>query len=251
MPPNCGFHSFHILIILVDQINSIASRSNRCFDEKQYSLDHSFHYIFRYKKISSRRFKHNQQTAKHWHVEIISTLSREWRFGFCWYVSTWTQSNYILTITCEPCYTIMSSPRWDSTCTKATSWQIALKLCSTFGFFPLFELKCAYMQNVGSHEEVELWIVRRWTADWEEKDRAFFIIYGVIIKIQKRCSFSIFPFRIFSPSAKRPFQIEYRIQFIAVSVRPEIQFNYAIIHNWIIMQFQYTWTCYGQLPRSY
>lgn len=72
------------------------------------------------------------------------------------------------------------------------------------------------MQNVESHEEVELWIVRRWTADWEEKDRAFFIINLVIIKIQKKCSFSIFPFRIFSLSVKRPFQIEYRIQFIAL-----------------------------------
>ena len=76
MPLNCGCHSFDILSTekQVDQINSIAFRTNRCFDEKRYSLDHSFQYIFRYKKISSRRFKHNQQTAKHWHALEGMTL---------------------------------------------------------------------------------------------------------------------------------------------------------------------------------
>ena len=60
-----------------------------------------------------------------------------------------------------------------------------------------------------------------------EKGSSFFFYLRCHNKNTKKISFSIFPFRIFSPSAKRPFQIEYRIQFIAVSVRPEINFNYC------------------------
>lgn len=68
--------------------------------------------------------------------------------------------------------------------------------------------------------------------------------YRVITKIQKNCGFLIFRFTMLSLSAKRQFEEKSAKGRFQISnwihrskSTTELEFYYAIIHNWIIMPF--------------